>query len=295
MIRVAILGSDSTHTEAFGELIKDETAVLGSRAKAVSIWGADSNITKEKARILEIDRVEDSIYNAIKETDAVLIVNRFGEDRYKIAMQALEFGKPVFADKPLAMDMREARKIVKAYANDNIPLFSSSAFRFAKEVQQLRKKLEKCEVIGGIVTGPFECNDLGDDPRLKNIFFYGIHLSEILQEVFGVGIKTVYVSTSLQHGYLANVVFFNGLQISLSLVKPMKDYYSVRVFTKEESIGFTLDLEGEFYAHTLSAFFDFVEGNYPGVPLENTLESLGLLFAVEKSAQTGKIVQIKSI
>jgi len=295
MIRVALLGCDSTHTEAYGGLISNEYAALGSRAKAISIWGAEPDAVKTKATLLGIDRVEDTVQAAIKDIDAIMIVNRFGEDRFQLGMQALVVGKPVFADKPLTMDMQEAKQLTEAFANNNVPLFSSSAFRFAEEVQQLRKRLQNKTVIGGVVTGPFECTNLGDDPRLKKIFFYGIHLTEMLQEVFGARFDSVTVSTSPEHGYLAQVRTRDGLQINLAMMKPMKDYYSVTAFTSEKRFGFTLNLEGEYYTHTLSTFLDFVEGKHPGVPLEHTLEALELLFAIEKSAQTGKSVQMEGI
>lgn len=292
MIRIAMLGCDSTHTEAYGSLTNGEQAPLSPRARIVSIWGAEPEVETEKARALGIDRVETTVEAAIEGADAILIINRFGEERFELAQSALQAGKPVFADKPITMDLDEAHELVNAYATEKIPLFSSSAFRFAEDTQRFRQRLKKETVIGGVVTGPFECTDLGDDPRLRNIFFYGIHLSELLQEVFGSGFDSVSVSSSKKHGYLATVRFKNDLQVCLALLKPMSDYYSVTAFTEAGTLSYILDLGGDYYLRTLGTFLDFIEGTHPGVPPKDTVEALELLFAVEEAARTGSTIKV---
>ena len=293
MIRIGLLGCDSTHIESYGKLINQKNSVLGKRACIVSLWDPDIDKAKTKAQLLGIKDVEESIQEAMQNTDAIMILNRFGEERYELLMQAVEVGIPVFADKPLTMDLDEAQKLIKTYSENNVPLFSSSAFRFSREIQQIRKDLKNKVVLSGSVSGPFECNDLGDDPRLKNIFFYGIHLAEIMQETFGPGFESVRVSTSQKHGYFAHVETTNRLILNLNMLKSITDYYSISVFTEDEMISFTLDLESDYYLRTMKAFLDFVEGSYFGIPTSQTLEALELLFAIKKSAKKDRKIYLR--
>jgi hypothetical protein len=55
---------------------------------------------------------------------------------------AYESGKPVFVDKYLSTSLADARAIVALCAKHNTPLMSSSALRFAAEVEEVASKLQ---------------------------------------------------------------------------------------------------------------------------------------------------------
>ena len=85
-------------------------------------------------------------------------------------MQAAEARIPVFADKPLTMNLHEAEQLVETYNQLQIPLFSTSVFRFSKEVQDLKTELEQTEWLGGSVIGPASCKDRCNAPSWRMFF-----------------------------------------------------------------------------------------------------------------------------
>jgi predicted dehydrogenase len=285
--KIALLGCDSTHAEAYGELISLPDSPFYKDAEIVSLWGTDHQEALKKAKNLGIKRVHKNVTEAIQGVDLILILNRFGEERFELAELALAAGKPVFADKPLTMNMDQAKALVEMYQQKQIPLFSASAFRLAEDTQKFKARLKEEKVIGGVICGPFQCVDLGNDPRLQNIFFYGIHLVEMMQEVFGSGIQSIKTQRSEKHGDSSIITYQSELQVSLHLLKPMVDYYHVTAYTESGPLSYKLDLEGNYYEQTLSRFFQFVDGSEDGVPLGETLEALELLFASESSVHQG--------
>ena len=57
MIKVAILGSDSSHTEAYTSLINKSGSPFFGQAKVFWIWGENKEETNNKAKALDIKRV----------------------------------------------------------------------------------------------------------------------------------------------------------------------------------------------------------------------------------------------
>ena len=206
--RVVILGCDSTHANEFIKIISKKS-FISSNLNVVGIRDyKQKNATKlqNKYKFLKIYR---SISEAVDDADVILISNRFGEERYKIAKETLQSSKPTFLDKPITMNIKEAKYLEKQYSKKKIKVFSSSAFRFSNEIQKLKKITNGEKILGGDIIGPYECKDLGNDKRLKNIFFYGIHLVEIVQEVFGNNFRSVSAKVN-KNGNLSVIEFSNG-------------------------------------------------------------------------------------
>lgn len=293
MIKVSLIGCDSTHVHAFGKLINNQNAPLGTLASIHSIWDADMQKSSKAAQALGDIQPSSSLADAIEQADAIMILNRFGEDRFDLVMQATEARIPVFVDKPLTMNLHEAEQLVETYNQLQIPLFSTSVFRFSREVQDLKTELEQTEWLGGSVIGPASCKDLGNDPRLNKLHFYGIHLAEMLQEVFGSGVRSVQTLKS-DKGFHSWVQKTDGSQIGLLMLDPMDDYYSVEVYTSSGVRSVTLDLEGDFYIDSMMAFLEFVNGDN-GISPKETLEALELMFAIEQSALIGERVFLRNV
>src|SRR5439155_20859371 len=102
---------------------------------------------------------------AIEGVDGVLVLSRFTGARAALARVAILAGLPVFVDKCISEDPREAEDVVRHAAKRGVPLLSCSPYRFAEPVTSA-KALMRSDAYGfGVMLGPRECRDLGDDPR----------------------------------------------------------------------------------------------------------------------------------
>ena len=73
MIRIAFLGSDSTHTEALGRRINGPESAYTGWARVVSIWGEDPVQTADKADQLGIECVASGIKEALEDTNLAMV------------------------------------------------------------------------------------------------------------------------------------------------------------------------------------------------------------------------------
>ena len=95
-------------------------------------------------------------------------------------------GKPLFIDKPVAGSLADAIVIYETAKKHNVPVFSSSSYRFYPGIVELKKSPELGKLTGASVWGP--CSYQEGTP---DMFFYGIHGIEALYTLMGTGCESV--------------------------------------------------------------------------------------------------------
>ena len=92
----------------------------------------------------------------------------------------------MFIDKPISSSLAGAIAIFEASKKYNVPLFSSSATRFAPAVRDIVDG----KTVGNVLGADTFCST-GLAPGHPDLFFYGIHGVESLFTVMGTGCKEV--------------------------------------------------------------------------------------------------------
>jgi predicted dehydrogenase len=284
MIKIAFIGCDSTHTEAYAKLFNFESSPLYGKAVVKSIYGESLKQANEKAKILKIEKVADSLESAILDVDLVMVIGRFGESHYKPAAEIIRKRIPVFVDKPFTVDINEANKLIDLSRHFNTKLCSSSPLRFAKEVLESKEELKKLsgDLLSINVSVPANCTDLGPDPRLNNSFFYGIHGIEILLELIGSDILnidyqyhkskiTVIITTSDKKNHILN------------LFTDVSEFYWLDIHSKKRSIHLNIQLDESYYLNVAKFLInDFISGKKT-IDVESTLLAVKILDHIEKN------------
>ncbi len=105
-----------------------------AEAKVTQVWAQEKAIASHIAKATLIGNVVDHYIDMIGEVDGVLLARDDAETHYEFAAPFLEAGIPVFVDKPLALTVYEARRLLDLQQHPG-QLFSCSALRYAKEFQ----------------------------------------------------------------------------------------------------------------------------------------------------------------
>lgn len=105
-----------------------------SDAKVTHVWAQDKAIASHIAKAALIKNVVDHYTDMIGEVDGILVARDDAEKHYEFAAPFLEAGIPVYVDKPLALTVAEARRLLDLQQYPG-QLFSCSALRYAKEFQ----------------------------------------------------------------------------------------------------------------------------------------------------------------
>ena len=184
-IRLGLVGLDSSHAEDFLRIINRQRRHPG--IAVTQLWcGTEQRIAELRAEDSSVV-VAASLAELLDTVDAVIVGDRHGDLHRAHALAAIEAGKPVFVDKPLANSLTDAEAIVTAAEQRGVPLLSGSALRWQAETLRLKARLAG-------LTGAFDLfaygtwypqNDYG------GAIFYAIHTIELVQELIGPAFRRV--------------------------------------------------------------------------------------------------------
>ncbi len=285
MIRIGMIGADSTHTEAWTKLVNPPDSPLHGRAQVVKLWGEDGEQARAKAEAWQIPEVVGSPGEALSDVDLAMVVNRYGEDHPAHARLAIETGLPTFVDKPFANEMDDVHSLVGLAAERGTPLMSCSALRYAGEVMELQERIAgfgalNCAVVSGAAAGDFP------DPRALHPFFYGIHAAELLHTLLGSGAEAV---TTRRTGRcdIGLVHYADGRQGVVNLLHETPGLYHGAVYGAS-GWGEADIVDGDrFYTETLARVIQMALSGEPPFPVAWTVEVMAIMAALVRSAEEG--------
>ena len=195
-LRIGIIGCDTSHVTAFTENLNNPNAkdhVPGG--KVVAAYKGGSPDIPESANRLEgyvktlTEKHGVKMYDSVEEmcanVDAVLLESLDGRPKLEQLKPVLAAKKRVFVDKPMAGSLHDVIEIFAVAKKAKVPIFSSSALRFASNTQSAHHG-----AIGTVANaetyGPCE-----KERHHPDLFWYGIHGVEALYAVMGSGCVSV--------------------------------------------------------------------------------------------------------
>lgn len=282
-LRLGVLGADGLHSAIISGYL-NSTASSG-RATVELVYDADPAASAGLAERIGARSVSDpsEMAGAI---DGLLVLHRYGDDHTRHWEAACALGVPVFVDKPFAEGFADARWMIELAAAKGTRLFSSSHFRFTPA---LRASGVFPPALGAAVSGP-RLTALVDDERQRHLHpsYYGIHVIEIGQALLGPGVHSL---RALRRRELDTVIlqYSDGRAGMLELVNNLQLDWRAQVVDAYSFHTRSLEIPHvPAQYHALGeAIIDFVAGGDAGVPIEDTLECLAILEAIERSVASG--------
>ena len=148
-LRVGIIGCDTSHATAFTEALNNPSApghVSGGKVVA-AFKGGSPDVHSSWSRVDQYAATlktnygvafYDSIEELCSHVDAVMVESVDGRPHLQQARPVLLAHKRLFIDKPMAASLRDAIEIFRLAHDQGVPVFSSSALRFATNTQSVR-------------------------------------------------------------------------------------------------------------------------------------------------------------
>jgi len=103
-----------------------------NEAKVTHVWAQSNEIATHIAKATLIPNIVENYTNMIGEIDGLLLARDDAETHLVFATPFLNAGIPIYIDKPLALNVLEAEKLINMQCYPG-QIFSCSALRFAKE------------------------------------------------------------------------------------------------------------------------------------------------------------------
>jgi predicted dehydrogenase len=200
-LRLGIIGLDTSHVTAFTKLLNDPAGkdyVPGGKVVAAFKSASpdiESSISRVDGYTKELQdnygvKIVPTIEELCAQVDAVLLESVDGRPHLEQARPVIKARKPMFIDKPVAGSLRDALEIFRLAKESNVPVFSSSSYRFYDTMVDL-KKSNVGEIRAAISYGPSHL-----EPHHPDLFWYGVHPTEALFTVLGPGCESVVRTTT---------------------------------------------------------------------------------------------------
>jgi len=103
-------------------------------ARVTHIWTQDQDISKNVSQAAKIPIIVADPHQLIGAVDAILLARDDAENHWQMSKDFLRAGLPIYIDKPLAFDLKTAKKILNMQQYSG-QVFTGSALSFAKEFQ----------------------------------------------------------------------------------------------------------------------------------------------------------------
>ena len=296
-LRLGIIGLDTSHVVAFTKLLNDTNDanhVAGGKVVAAFKGGSpdiESSISRVEGYTRQLRdqfgvKIVESIEALCQQVDAVLLESVDGRPHLAQVKPVLAAGKPVFVDKPVAGTLRDAIEIYRLAKERNVPLFSSSSYRFYKSLVDLQKT-DVGQVRTVLSYGPASL-----EPHHPDLFWYGVHPTEALFTLLGTGCETV-VRTSTPETDVVTGTWSGGRAGTLIGLRTGATPHKVIVFgTKQvaEQKG-----SGD-YAPLVREIMKFFQTGIAPVSAEETIQMFAFMEGADESKrQGGKPVRIDDI
>lgn len=282
MIRLGLIGLDSTHAVAFTELFNSNP---GHCRVTLAAHGLATDFPLSVSRRADIARevtgrlgvpLAASIETLLASVDAVMILSADGRRHLDEARLVLPSGKPVFIDKPLATSAPDGAEIFRLARAHRAPCFSASALRFSPEIVALRAAL-RADTLQVIARGP-----AGTEPFHPELSWYGIHTIEALYTVMGPGCRQVTRRTTSE-AEIVTGVWADGRVGTVECVRTGKREFEVTLPDARPPIS----ARGFSYAALVAAIGEFFVTQRPPVSPDETLEILRFIDAADESKARG--------
>ena len=294
VIKIGIIGLDTSHSTAFTELLNgdsDDKFVKEFEVVAAYPYGSktiQSSYERIPGYIEEVKKhgveITSSIAELLDKVDCVMLETNDGRIHLEQAMEVFKSGKLFYIDKPIGATLGQAIAIYEMAEKYNVPIFSSSALRYSPQNQKLRNG-EFGKILGADCYSPHKV-----EPTHPDFGFYGIHGVETLYTLMGTGCESVNRMSSQD----ADVVVGRWKDGRIGTFRGIKEgpaIYGGTAYTPKGSIA-AGGYEG--YKVLLDQILTFFKTGVAPISKEETIEIFTFMKASNMSKeQNGKIVTME--
>lgn len=275
MFKIAILGCENSHADAFLRLVKEDPGFSD-----VEVVGVYSNEPEANERM----RTNFGVYCAesydefVGKLDGVVITARDGKNHYKYAKPYIDAGIPMFIDKPITCDEQEALTFARELKSHGCRVAGGSSCKHAPLVRTLANGVSSGEY--GKIYGAFLRAPISMVNDYSGFYFYSQHLAEVMQCILGRYPESVTAFTS---GNVITVnVKYDDYNATIEYVDGNYDYYAY-LSTEKGIVGDKYTVNEQLYKPEFNEFYKLLKGEEQQISYKDFISTVNILCAIERS------------
>lgn len=299
VIRAGMIGLDTSHVIVFTKALNDpgNTGDFAGVKIVAAYPGGNAEFPLSRDRVKGFTKqvsdagveIVNSIDELLTKVDVVLLESVDGSQHLAQIEPVFKAGKPVFIDKPLAHNLRDALRIQALGKKYGTPWFSSSSLRFQQKLVDLLHSEQLGEIVGCDAFSQSRAGIGHDD-----LAWYGVHGVEILYTVMGTGCISV---TRVQTDKSEQVTgtWSNG---RIGTYRGIREHthqtgFGAAVFGKKSIQQVSMPSD---YSGLLVEIAKFCKTKQPPVSEETTIEMFAFIAAADESKRQGGVpVTLESV
>ncbi len=286
MFRVAFLGVENSHANSFLTFVVKNGEYPD--IEVAGVYSYDAEVTKKLNEEFGVPVME-NYDSLVGQVDGIVVTARHGSNHYKYAKPYIEAGIPMFIDKPITADTKEAKEFMAECEKHNVKVTGGSMLKHTNEVKQARLLVEEAQndekhtVIGGLVCAPILLNSEYD-----GFWFYSQHLVETLGSIFGYDVKSVFAT---QNDNKVSVIFrYADYDVMGNYTQGANVYHAV-VIRKSGLESKKIDLNGA-SKEEFEEFHQLLIGGEMQTTYNEFIKPVYIIDAIIKSMDAGTFVEV---
>ena len=280
MIRIGIVGTESSHPKAFlkwKDFIAPEFCIAAVLEEGD---GAGHALAQEFSIPQAVPRMEEMI----PLVDAVMIFYRSAQKHYEVAKACLEQGISVWLDKPFTQTVSQAKELYMLARQKGLTIDGVSSLRFCRDVQNFANCFQNT---ANILSGSFNYPSMADSPY-DGIMFYGPHSMTLLMELFGEDVKGM--SAMKQKSGVLLLARYENFMVSIQMVDCWSSF--AEAYLEKDVIRKELRFE-DVYKSSLLNFCHLLKLSKQE-KYETLIGPVALLTTLRASLESGKEVSVEA-
>lgn len=292
MIKIGMIGADSSHSSAFSELANlpgKNGSYLYNDVRVTAIWGESPERAMEVAAKCNIPCVVKTPEEMLGMVDAVMIVLRRGSQHKSYAMPFIAKGIAVWVDKPFSISSLDALDMVNCAKKQQSILAGGSTCKYCFDVLTLQSEFLNLQKNDKVISGAFNFPGEIDSPY-DGIYFYGGHAAEMLTTIFGNEVRSV--KTDVHQKNIIALFRYDDFTVTVNFSE-VSDFYG-QIYAPSRVVVQRIDIS-TVYRNGFDKFVTALRTKQVQEPLESLLLPVAILNALEKSILSGKEVSIQPL
>lgn len=283
-MKIAILGTENSHANAFARLIKNSPKYRD--IEIVGVYGYDDAANQKLVDEGLVSYVASDPHEFLGKVDGIMVTARHGDHHHEYALPYIKAGVPAFIDKPFTVGLDKADELLTAAKESGALLCGGSSLKYLDEMNTLARFRQSKTVVGGNVTAPINMvNPYG------GFYFYAQHLIEILFSVFGTDIKSVYARSHDNEDRISVIFDYGTYDVTAQFYSSYT--YSATVYAREGCRHAAADDVTYCYEKELDDFAAMVRTGTMPHDYESLVKPLKLMHFIEDSFTEKKEIPVE--